>query len=190
MDGTILEKKLKIEEKLAQLNEIAQKVDDLPTFTSNDRAFLEDLPGFPSEDGTKVLTATTSSGETSLSYEEIESGENQVYSTTPVKIGKWLNQDLYRVVVDTGALTNNADKAIPSGLTNENVVRMFGFAKDENGVTLSIPYGDGVAVLTPYYDPATHTINYVIKSNLSHYTNSYCVLEYTVTAESRSRKKS
>lgn len=104
----------------------------------------------------------------------------EVFSTTPVKIGKWLNKDLYRVVVDTGTLTNNTDKAIPSGLTNENVVRMCGFAKDNNGVTLAIPYSDGVAFLCPYYDPTTHTINYVIKSNLSGYTSSYCVLEYTV----------
>ena len=75
MDGTILNKKLKIEEKLAQLNEIAQKVDDMPTFTSNDRAFLEELPGFPVTDGKKVLTATTESGETSLTYEEAEGAE-------------------------------------------------------------------------------------------------------------------
>jgi len=99
MDGTILNKKLKIEEKLAQLNEIAQKVDDMPTFTSNDRAFLEELPGFPATDGKKVLTATTESGETSLAYEEVESGENQVYSTTPVKVGTWIdNRGIYRVV--------------------------------------------------------------------------------------------
>ena len=76
MDGTILNKKLKIEEKLAQLNEIAQKVDDMPTFTSDDRAFLEELPGFPTTDGKKVLTATTESGETSLAYEEVESGDS------------------------------------------------------------------------------------------------------------------
>lgn len=74
MDGTILEKKLGIAEKLAQLNEIAQQIEDIPTFTSNDRAFLEELPGFPATDGKKVLTATTESGETSLQYEEMESG--------------------------------------------------------------------------------------------------------------------
>lgn len=101
MDGTLLNKKLKIEEKLAQLNEIAQKVDDMPTFTSNDRAFLEGLPGFPSEDGKKVLTATTESGETTLEYEEVEAGSVD-YSTTEQATGqKWVdNKDIYFKVVD------------------------------------------------------------------------------------------
>lgn len=197
---------------LEKLDALAKSIEDMPTFTSNDKAFLEELPSFPVADGKKVLTATTSEGATALTYEEIPEelpadpqtdGEKVLtattnegtttlsweeleatgdeYSATPVKIGTWLGADLYRKVVDTGALTNNADKAIPSGLTNENVVKMYGCAKDSNGVTLSIPYGDGVAVLAPYYDPSTHTINYVIKSNLSGYTSSYCVLEYTVS---------
>ena len=57
--------------KLEELDAIAQQIADMPTFTSSDRAFLADLPAYPETDGTKVLTATTSSGETSLSYEEI-----------------------------------------------------------------------------------------------------------------------
>lgn len=56
---------------LEKLDAVAQQIADMPTFTSNDRAFLEDLPAYPTEDGAKVLTATTSSGGTSLSYEEI-----------------------------------------------------------------------------------------------------------------------
>lgn len=56
----------------ADLDAIAKKIENIPTFTSDDRAFLSDLPSYPSEDGTKVLTATTTSGETSLSYEEVE----------------------------------------------------------------------------------------------------------------------
>lgn len=56
----------------ADLDAIAKQIENIPTFTSNDRAFLEELPAFPSEDGTKVLKATTTSGETSLSYGDIE----------------------------------------------------------------------------------------------------------------------
>ena len=59
-------------ELLQKLNEVAKAIDDMPTFTSNDKAFLDELPAFPIVDGKKVLTATTESGETSLSYEEIE----------------------------------------------------------------------------------------------------------------------
>ena len=57
--------------KLEELDAIAQQIADMPTFTSNDKAFLADLPAYPVTDGTKVLAATTSSGSTSLSYEEI-----------------------------------------------------------------------------------------------------------------------
>lgn len=60
-------------ELLKKLDDIAKSIDDMPTFTSNDKSFLEELPAFPSSDGVKVLTATTESGETSLSYEELES---------------------------------------------------------------------------------------------------------------------
>ena len=59
-------------ELLQKLDAVAKAIDDMPTFTSNDKAFLNELPTFPSVDGKKVLTATTESGETSLSYEEIE----------------------------------------------------------------------------------------------------------------------
>lgn len=57
---------------LERLDALAKQIDNMPTFTSNDRAFLEELPAFPATDGTKALMATTESGETSLSYEELE----------------------------------------------------------------------------------------------------------------------
>lgn len=56
---------------LEKLDALAKQIDNMPTFTSNDRAFLEDLPAYPDTDGAKVLTATTYNGDTSLSYEDI-----------------------------------------------------------------------------------------------------------------------
>lgn len=56
---------------LEKLDAIAKQIENMPTFTSDDRAFLEDLPAYPDTDGTKMLTATTSEGNTSLSYEDI-----------------------------------------------------------------------------------------------------------------------
>lgn len=56
---------------LEKLNAIASQIENMPTFTSDDKAFLEDLPAYPETDGTKILTATTYSGDTSLSYEDI-----------------------------------------------------------------------------------------------------------------------
>ena len=58
---------------LEKLDKIAQQMGDLPTFTSNDRAFLEALPAMPTDDGKTVLTATTDDrGNTELTYETPE----------------------------------------------------------------------------------------------------------------------
>lgn len=56
---------------LEKLDALAKQIDNMPTFTSNDKAFLADLPAYPVTDGKKVLTATTDSGNTELSYGEI-----------------------------------------------------------------------------------------------------------------------
>lgn len=189
MDGTILEKKLKIEEKLAQLNEIAQKVDDMPTFTSDDRAFLEELPGFPATDGKKVLTATTESGETSLAYEEVESGKN--YSTTPVKTGeKWIDgKDIYRVVFTTGAVSAGAGVDITHGLNIDTLVSIKGVAVLSDR-KLPLPYCD---------DTATYQRSIIVGATnvtISGYTNSHAltgahvIMEYTEATVTKRSKKS
>jgi len=153
MDGTILEKKLKLQEKLAQLNEIAQKVDDMPTFTSNDRAFLEELPGFPVTDGKKVLTATTESGETSLGYEDPEAGVVD-YSTTEQATGqKWVDgKEIYFKVVnlaevltiqsqtwtDTGVDSSEIDSLIDAKFYDANSVNFAMNVAKMNGETAHI----------------------------------------------------
>ena len=101
MDGTKVEKKLKLEEKLRELDELAQKVIDMPTFTSNDRAFLKEVPAFPEENGKKVLTATTSNGKTILSYEETQSG-GVVYASSESEVGTWNGKTLYRRLFTVG----------------------------------------------------------------------------------------
>lgn len=64
---------------LARLDLVAQQVADLPTFTSNDRIFLEKLPALPTEEGKTVLTATTDGqGNTDLSYEQPEVEGNDI----------------------------------------------------------------------------------------------------------------
>lgn len=63
---------------LEKLDKIAQQMGDLPTFTSNDRAFLEALPAMPTDEGKTVLTANTDNqGNTELMYEtpEVEGGD-------------------------------------------------------------------------------------------------------------------
>ena len=131
---------------LEKLDALAKSIADMPTFTSNDKAFLEELPTFPVTDGKKVLTTTTSEGSTTLNYEEIpeELPENPVsdgvkvltatttsgetvlswedpetgvgdYSTTPVVIGKWIdNKDLKRVVLPFDATSGSASIDVTS----------------------------------------------------------------------------
>lgn len=104
--------KMSVAQHLKSLDAIASAIEGLPTFTSNDRAFLEELPAFPSEDGKKALVATTESGTTSLNYEEIESSCVD-YSTTEQHSGqKWIDgKDIYFITVvfpETIALTVNS----------------------------------------------------------------------------------
>lgn len=91
---------------LEKLDALAKQIEDMPAFTSDDRAWLNEweeklpeLPEDPETDGVKVLTATTSSGETVKSWETPESG-NADYSTNEVDTGiKWIDgKNLYRKV--------------------------------------------------------------------------------------------
>ena len=170
----------------AELDEIAKKIENIPTFTSNDKAFLEELPAFPSVDGTKVLTATTTSGNTSLSYEEIENelpsnpqtdgtrvltatttsgetvkswetpqaGENIVYSTTPVEVGKWVdNRTVKRVCIPF----NNVDTAsVTVDLSSYNI----DIAWCVGCYVKETKYGTGNMALTPLYNSGADTFNF------------------------------
>lgn len=92
---------------LEKLDAIAKEIENLPTFTSSDRAWmneweqkLPELPEDPETDGVKVLTATTTSGETIKSWETPEN-VNLDYSTTEHNTGvKWIDgKDIYSKVV-------------------------------------------------------------------------------------------
>lgn len=137
---------------LEKLDAIAKQIEDMPTFTSDDKAFLADLPAYPTEDGTKVLTATTSGGETNLSYEDksdlpadpqtdgtrvltattdngetVKSWEDMRgvdYSTTEKKTGqKWIDgKDIYFKTVNFGALPDNTNKSVPHDISNIDLI--------------------------------------------------------------------
>lgn len=155
MDGTILEKKLQLVEKLKELDELAQKVIDMPTFTSNDRAFLEELPAFPEVDGKKALVATTESGDTSLNYEELSDlpadpesdGERvlkatttngvtikswgtltsgTVYSTTETEAGTWYGKKLFRRVFEFNIASSDYTTEIDSNPIYDKAMIEFG----------------------------------------------------------------
>lgn len=107
---------------LEKLDAIAQQIEDMPTFSSTDRAWLDEwesklpeLPADPETDGVKVLTATTENGETVKSWEPQQAGVNLVFSTTPVTIGKWIDdKDLKMVVLPFDATNGSASIDITS----------------------------------------------------------------------------
>ena len=132
--------KMSVAQHLKALDAIAQQIEDMPAYTSSDRAWLDEwenklpeLPEDPETDGVRVLTATTSEGETAKSWEEMQAGENQDYSVSPVEIGKWIDgSKLYRRV-DTYVPEGGATKWF-TDFSYKFATVQFGFLKaNESG---------------------------------------------------------
>lgn len=165
-----------------KLDEVAKAIDNMPTFTSDDRAFLEELPPFPNDDGTKVLTAITESGETSLSYEEVESGIVN-YSTTEQKTGqKWIDgKDIFVKVLsnvaDLSIIASNVDTIVNAtiarhGTSTDSNRHVFG-----DGFTVN----DGASILL---DTTTHNATYAVWASTGgslEKTADHIIIEYTKT---------
>ena len=88
----------------------------------------------------------------------LNSKPNNIYSTTPQKIGKWNDKDFYRVLVSCGSGPNNTTKKTTFDKTNKTIVSISGIAIGTSTTykeTLPVPY---VAVgriqdqLQVYYD--------------------------------------
>ena len=101
-----------------------------------------------------------------------------VYSPTETKIGKWGNEDLYRIEVDCGNLPHTATKLVSSGLTGITVKKIYGYA-EKTDVTLPLPYiaMTNVNCVELYYKVSTNEINITTGSDKSEYT-AKVVLEY------------
>lgn len=109
---------------------------------------------------------------------------NQLYSTSEINTGKkWVDRkDIYRKVIDCGALPNATTKSVAHGITGyDNFVSISGFSRVADGST-QIPL--------PYVSPSGHNIsvdmqgtNVVIGTDFDRttYTNTYVILEYTKT---------
>lgn len=116
---------------LEKLDAIAQAIENMPTFTSSDRDWMDEweqklpeLPADPETDGVKVLTATTVSGETVKSWEEPESS-NTDYSTNEVNTGKkWIDgKDVYTVIIHETEDTEQTSKVY--SLSSLNIDKVF-----------------------------------------------------------------
>lgn len=146
MDGTILEKKLKLMQKLQELDALAQKVEDMPVYTSNDRAWLdeweENLPDLPTEDGETVLKATTESGQTVLSWGQ---GGGNVFDFTGEVATGWIwenGKELFlRKITNINTGSNSPEKIqIGSDAFYDKAFVIFGWVeRNVDGVHVKIP---------------------------------------------------
>ena len=107
------------------------------------------------------------------------------YSTTEHVVGKWIDgSDLYAKSFDCGALSNNAVKTVPTGLSNVVI-------RDIRGVMWTDTYQNAQPMETVsmvsgniYYAHTTYSYgNILIETNFNatHY-NGYVTLYYTKTS--------
>ena len=137
------------------------------------------LPADPVADGTKVLTATTTIGETVLSWEEPATGGVN-YSTSEQNTGlKWIDgKDIYVKTVEFGTLPNNTTETVSANITPDKVIKMEAFGVDSNS-TLPIPrIATGSNGIDIYYTYSTNSIVITTFKDMSTHT-AYVTLFYT-----------
>ena len=151
---------------LKKLEELAEKVGAMPTFTSTDKAALEE---FIANEQAIIQAATlaTDVGELQTTVGDASSGlvkdvddlqttvgDNTAglvkdvddlqtaneYLTTEVKVGKWGTDDLYRKAYNMGATTAGTASYINSGLSNITIRKMYGITSPSTGAARPIPY--------------------------------------------------
>lgn len=179
---------------LKRLDELAQKVGNIPTFTSSDKEAIEDLisnaqalievaengaAGVPFDNTGTDFESTNVQGAIEEAATMGASGDE--YTTTEEECGKWLGAPLYRKTVNLEGLPNATYKDVSSGLSNITVVKMVGIATGADG-TIPIPY----AALDTYSKNVTFTYLYadnVIRVSTgvdrTGFTSAYCTLYYT-----------
>lgn len=150
--------------------------------SSNKLATAGDIPGLATASAPGIVqpdgtTITIADGVISAAG----GSGGETYSTTETVIGTWLGSPLYRKCFRVAAFPNAATALIPSGLTNENVVRVYGYAATSSA-SYPVPFVStaveaNVCVLYGYDD---HNINIITGSDRSGWSG-YIVLEYTKT---------
>ena len=166
------------------------------TFTSSDKAALAELIAREqaliavADDGAEGVpfdpTGTGLSAENvQAAIEEVSGSEN--YSTTPVKIGKWGTEDLYRVVIDFGALPDTTTKDVTAGLTGKTIRSLSGISKNPTtGVVLPLPSvstSNTASAVALVYVTATDKIRVETGTDRTGFTDTEIVVLYTIDNE-------
>jgi hypothetical protein len=108
-------------------------------------------------------------------------------STEEIVIGTWIDgKPIYRKVFDCGELPNNKNKTTATGdLSIDTLVSIYGTTENNDGTVLSLPYVDrkGQANITLYYVKPSNVISIGALTDMTTYTKTYVVLEYTKTTD-------
>ena len=115
-----------------------------------------------------------------------EISKNRIYSTDETDTGKiWIDgKNIYRKVIDCGALPNNTVKNVPIDITNLNKIIDLTITTTDimTGETIQLPYAQiGGHVVEAYRQ--TNSIRLITTSDWSMYTETFAVLEYTKTTD-------
>lgn len=91
-------------------------------------------------------------------------------------------RQVYRLIVNFGALPNTATKTVAHNLTittNWTLTRIYGAASDTTGIAyLPLPYASTVLVNNISVDVDTTNVSITTGANRSNYNASYIILEY------------
>lgn len=140
---------------LKKLDELAKKIDNVPTFTSEDKQFLEDL--FEEQAAAIAFDNTgtdfqSDNVEDAIKEAATMGGSGEVdYSDTERKIGKWGNDDLYETTVHVGGIATGTNVQVAHNIPNiAKVFRFWGCGITSTGTCLSVRF-----------DTANNTVNLV-----------------------------
>ena len=151
------------------------ELDSVSSITSSDV-----LPIVQSGDTKKVTTAKLLEGVTT-GLNSIYNSET--YSTNEVEtIGKWIDgKSIYRKVINLGIFPDNTYKDVATGLSNINIIKIYGTAKNENtGNTIPLPHSSTSTVysVSIAWQESENSVRVTTGMDRTDYTG-YAVLEYT-----------
>ena len=178
---------------LKELQELAEKVGNIPTFTSSDKEAIEDLisnaqalisvaedgaEGVPFDNTGTDFESTNVQG----AIEEAATMGGFQYDTSPVNTGrKWIDgSDIYVKVVNFGALPDSTEKPAASGLSNVTVLSLYGISS-KGTYTIPLPMTTASNIYNNvglFYDDANNNIVITTNTDRTDYTTTYVFVEF------------
>jgi len=107
------------------------------------------------------------------------------YSTEEQVVGIWIDgKPLYQKTYNFGSLPNSTSKELSSGLTNVNIVNIFGISRgtDILGMPLPRATSDGTYTIDLTYR-SDNKIRVTTANSWSGYDTTYITLQYTKTTD-------